>query len=139
MHLRRGTWIVGSGPRRPDCRDDPHREAPAGAGALPVVAIASRPDAATVRWMLAHRTASASAPALAVLVDDDPSLLLPSAVRVPTSVAGQDGNREVETAEETFARAGWTVVRVPTSATPVEAWFALAGDRVVPEVEVRRA
>lgn len=120
-------------------RDDPHREAPAGAGALPVVAIASRPDAATVRWMLAHRTASASAPALAVLVDDDPSLLLPSAVRVPTSVAGQDGNREVETAEETFARAGWTVVRVPTSATPVEAWSALAGDRVAPEVEVRRA
>lgn len=120
-------------------RDDPHREAPAGAGALPVVAIASRPDAATVRWMLAHRTASASAPALAVLVDDEPSLLLPSAVRVPTSVAGQDGNREVETAEETFARAGWTVVRVPTSATPVEAWSALAGDRVAPEVEVRRA
>jgi hypothetical protein len=26
VHLRRGSWIVGSGPRRPDCRDDPHRD-----------------------------------------------------------------------------------------------------------------
>ena len=26
MHLRRRSWIVGSGPRRPDCRDDPHRD-----------------------------------------------------------------------------------------------------------------
>jgi len=120
-------------------RDDPHRQAPAGAGALPVVAIASRPDAETVRWMLAHRTPSATAPALAVLVDDDPSLLLPTAVTVTSAVAGQAGVREVETAEESFARAGWIVARVPASATPVEAWTALAGDRVAQEGGVRRA
>lgn len=99
-------------------RDDPHRQTLTEESAIPIVAIVSRPDAETVRWMLDHRSpsASTSAPALAVLVDD-PVLAAPTA-------ADLDG-REVETAEESFARAGWLVVRVSPSATPEEAWRAL--------------
>ena len=111
-------------------QDDPHCATPAGTAAQPVVAIASRPDPQTVRWMLAHRTSSASAPALAVLVDDDPGLLL-SGIRTGSPTApGRDDGRELETAEESFARAGWIVARVPRLATQAEAWAALASDRL---------
>ena len=80
--------------------------------------------------MLAHRTSSASAPALAVLVDDDPGLLL-SGIRTGSPTApGRDDGRELETAEESFARAGWIVARVPRLATQAEAWAALASDRL---------
>ncbi|MER3389163.1 MAG: DUF58 domain-containing protein [Microcella sp.] len=106
--------------------DDPHRELSATGGTLPVVVVAARPDAATVSWMLGHRTSSsAAAPALAVLVDDDPALLLPATT--VSATARRDDDAASETAAQAFARAGWIVARVPPSATPAEAWHALAG------------
>jgi uncharacterized protein (DUF58 family) len=108
--------------------DDPHREAPAVGGAPPVVAIASRPDAATVRWMLGHRTSSSGAPALAVLVDDDAAL--PPPTTPAAAPAHVDTAPEVETAAQAFARAGWLVAHVPTSASPAQAWRALDSARI---------
>jgi len=96
---------------------DAHREQPAAAGSPPVVAIASRPDDETVRWMLAHR--SPSAPAIALLLDDDPS---PS-----PAVASPDPATTRPSLPDVFARAGWLVAQVPVSATPKQAWLALSG------------
>jgi hypothetical protein len=99
------------------------------------VVIAARPDAETVQWMLAHR--SPSAPAIALLVDDDPGP--PSTEADPASRAKPE-SAHAASAHAVFARAGWVVAQVPVFATPEQAWLAVSGidAQVVPGWAVPR-
>jgi len=116
--------LLGLGP------NDAHREPSSRAGSLPVVVIASDPDPETVRWMLAHR--SPPAPALALLLGDG--------ARDATGGGEPGASATPETAEAAFARAGWSVARVPASASPEQAWLTLSGvdAQLLPEWAVPR-
>lgn len=79
-------------------------------GNVPVVALASRPDDATARWMLAQRAPGSLAIALLVrpigVPADDPAGLA---------------------LERAFAEAGWMTAVVPVGTDPDAAWLALSG------------
>lgn len=86
--------------------------------AVPVVAIASRPDAATIRWMLAQR--ASGAPAIALLVQP-----VGSAVDDAAALAVEDA----------FTRAGWTAATASVDDEIESAWLSLLGS---PSGAVRR-
>ncbi|KQV24572.1 DUF58 domain-containing protein [Yonghaparkia sp. Root332] len=81
-------------------------------GSVPVVAIASSPDDATLRWMLAQRSAGALGVALLV--------------RSASTAPDDPGALAVEAA---FAAADWNVVTVPIGTPPDAAWLALIGQQ----------
>lgn len=80
------------------------------AGNVPVVAIASRPEEAILRWMLAQRAPG--------------SLAIALLVRPAGATADDPAGLAVEHA---FADAGWSTVTVPVGTEPDHAWLALSG------------
>ena len=91
---------------------EPLPTATAAPGSVPIVAIASSPDDATLRWMLAQRSAGALGVALLV--------------RSASTAADDPGALAVEAA---FAAADWNVVTVPVGTPPDAAWLALIGQQ----------
>jgi len=80
------------------------------AAAVPIVAVACRPDPGTVQWMLAQRPPGAVAVAL---------LVAPSGP-IADGAAGRE-------AADAFRRAGWLTSSVDPSAPLADAWWSLLG------------
>ncbi|WP_168916155.1 DUF58 domain-containing protein [Microcella flavibacter] len=96
---------------------------PGTAASVPLVAVACRPDAGTVQWMLAQRAPGSVAVAL---------LVAPSG-----PVADGPAGRE---AEDAFRRAGWLTASVEPTAPLADAWWSLLGrpeDRTPAEALLR--
>ncbi len=81
-------------------------------GSVPLVAVASRPDDDTVRWMLGQRPPGSLAIALLVR---------------PAAAAGPAADAAGLALERAFGDAGWIVATVPLGTPPDEAWLALSG------------
>ena len=87
----------------------------AGSATSPLVAIAGAPDEATMRWMLAQR--SARAPAVVLLAG------------AAAALVRDDGSVDPDPVRSEFERAGWAVARVSIRRTHDAAWLALLGDQ----------
>jgi hypothetical protein len=90
-----------------------------GGGQAPIVAIVGSPDEATMRWMLAQRTARAPAVALLAGV---------AAPATHDELSADPSSRDPDPVRSQFERAGWSVARVSINRAPDEAWLELLGE-----------